>query len=337
MEFFETSTEPGVFPSDKNLTQWIKVARMAEEFSTALAPGDPSDPSDPGISDYRAQIILEGFLERMAAWRQAATGTMTAALDLFSRSTTKHLYDLMLNTERTPDDFRPLVFEALVARAQRELTTSPPTKFRAEVLRACLVSVHSCLDLFLGFSPDSVRRLPGLFYLEIGYSIGLLLKISFVAALSSRVLDRTQIQFGEYSDRVLGFLEVVTERNKWHATERLRLTMMGLRNWVENHKHKIGELSALSAKGAVPQQYPAGEPFGGYSGRGQETPMQAPVSVSVPVPVPVPVPVRVQVQAPPVQEMGGGGGGGGDPMVWENFPLTEFLQLDGVPELYSWG
>lgn len=322
MEFFETSTEPGIFPSDKNLVQWIKVARMAEEFSTALAPGDPSDPGDPGISDYRAQIILEGFLERMAAWRQAATGAMTPALDLFARSTTKHLYDLMLNTERTPDDFRPLVFEALVARAQRELTTSPPTKFRAEVVRACLVSVHSCLDLFLEFTPDSVRKLPGLFYLEIGYSIVLLLKISFVAALSSRVLDRTQIQFGEYSDRVLGFLGVVTERNKWHATERLRLTMMGLRNWVDNHKHK---LSALSAKGAVQQQqqYPAGEAFGGYSGARQEAPMQ--------VPVPVPVPVRVQVQAP-VQEMGGG-----DPMVWENFPLTEFLQLDGVPDLYSWG
>lgn len=324
MEFFETSTEPGIFPSDKNLAQWIKVARMAEEFSTALAPGDPSDPGDPGISDYRAQIILEGFLERMAAWRLAAKGTMTPSLDLFARSATKHLYDLMLNTERAPDDFRPLVFEALVERAQRELSTSPPTKFRAEVLRACLVSVHSCLDLFLGLPPDSVRRLPGLFYLEIGYSIGLLLKISFVAALSSRVLDRTQIQFAEYSDRVLGFLGVVTERNKWHATERLRLTMMGLRNWVDNHKHKIGELSALSAKGAVQQQqqYPAGEPFGGYSGAGRQAPMQAPVLV--------PVPVRVQVQAP-VQEMGG------DPMVWENFPLTEFLQLDGVPDLYSWG
>lgn len=322
IQFFETSTEPGVFPSDRNFVQWIKISRMAEEFGAAFAPGDPGDP---GTSDYRAQIILERFMERMAAWRrQAVAGTMTPALDLFAQSTVKHLYDLILNSERTADEFRPLVFEVFVARAQREINTSPPTKFRAEVVRACLASVHSCLDSFLMFSPDFVRSLPGLFFVEMGYTIGLLLKISFVAALSNRVLDRTQIRFGDYIDRVLDFLSVVTDQNKLHVTERLRQIMVGLRNWVENHKQKIGELSALSLKAPpvvqafapapVPVQYPAthlappppsGEPFVGYGDAGRET----------------------------VQEMEGG-----DPMLWEGFPLTEFLQLDGVPDLYSpWG
>lgn len=323
IQFFETSTEPGVFPSDKNFVQWIKVSRMAEEFGAAFAPGDPGDP---GTSDYRAQVILERFMERMTAWRrQAVAGTMTPALDLFAQSTVKHIYDLILNSERVADEFRPLVFEVIVARAQRELSTSPPTKFRADVVRACLASVHSCLDFFLTFSPDFVRSLPGLFFVEMGYTIGLLLKISFAAALSSRVLDPTQIRFGDYIDRVLNFLSIVTDQNKQHATERLRQIMMGLRNWVENHKQKIGELSALSVKAPpivqafapapAPVQYPTthlappppppGEPFVGYVDGGRGT----------------------------VQEIEGG-----DPMLWEGFPLTEFLQLDGVPDLYSpWG
>lgn len=304
---------------------------MAEEFSIALAPGGPDDQDN--LSEYRTQIILERSLERMTKWRQAAASVMTPALDFFAQSTTKHMYDLILITDHNVDEFRPLVFEVLVARAQRAMGTSPPTKFRMDVTYACLVSVHSCLDSFLKFSPDFVRSLPVLFYVEIGYTIGLLLKLSFVSVFLSRVLDRSTIKFGDYADRVSAFLGIVSERNKRHPTERLRLIMIGLRNWAGSHEQKIVELSSQIPKSPVQaferpappvptqQAYPTshlmpprsgvdvGLPFVGYADTG-----------------------RGEVGDGEAQEMEG------DPMLWDNFPLTEFLQLDGVADLYApWG
>lgn len=325
IDFFETSTEPGVFPSDKNLVQWIKVSRIAEEFCSTVAPSGADDHGDP--SKYRTQIALERFLGRMAEWRQAAASVMIPALDLFAQSIIKYMYDLTLNGERSVDDFRPLSFEALVARAQCETGKLPLTKFRADVIRAYLASVHSSLNFFLKFSPSFVRSLPVLFYVEVGYTIGMLLKISFIAAFSNRVLDRNNIKFDDYVDRVLSFLGVVTEQNKRHATERLRLVMLGLKNWFDSHKQKINELSSPKS------------PVQAFE---RPTPPPVPTQQAYPTSHLMPPRSGVDVGLPFVGytdvgrgEVGDGEIEGGDPMFWDNFPLTEFLQLDGVPDLYT--
>lgn len=255
---------------------------------------------------------------------------MTPVLDLFAQSIIKHMYDRMLNSERNMDDFRPLIFEALVARAQRETTMLPLTKFRADVIRACLASVHSSLDFFLGFSPSFVRSLPVLFYVEMGYTIGMLLKICFVAAFSNRVLDRRDIKFGDYINRVLSFLSIVTEKNKRHIAERLRLIMLGLKNWVDSHKQKLNELASLS---------PPKSPVPAFE---RPTPPPVPTQQAYPTSHLMPPRSGVDVGLPFAGytdaergEVGDGEMEGGDPMFWENFPLTEFLQLDGVPDLYT--
>lgn len=328
IDFFETSTEPGVFPSDKNLVQWIKVSRIAEEFCGTTTPSGVDDNSD--SSKYRTQIVLERFLGHMAEWRQAAAGVMTPPLDLYAQSITKHMYNLMISGENTVDDFRPLIFEAVVARAQRETGMLPLTKFRADVIHTYLASVHSSLDFFLEFSPSFVRSLPVLFYVEVGYTIGMLLKISFIAAFSNRVLDRKDIKFDDYVDRVLSFLGVVTEGNKRHATERLRLIMLGLKNWVDNHKQKINELCSLSLPKSPVQAFE------------RPTPPPVPTQQAYPTSHLMPPRSGVDVGVPFVGytdagrgEVGDGEMEGGDPMFWENFPLTEFLQLDGVPDLHT--
>lgn len=257
---------------------------------------------------------------------------MTHSLDLFARGSTKHMYDLILNSEYRGDEFRPLALEILVSRAQRGLGPSP-TEFRADVVRACLGSVHICLDLFLTSSPSFARSLPGLFYVEAGYTIGLLLKISLVAALSSSTLDTSQIKFGDYVERVLAFLSLVTEQNKRHAAERLRLIMVGLKNWVDTHQ-KANETSGLVPKGPVqPFEDPTPSPLPAQQAylTSHLTSPRGDVDVGLPFVGYVDA-GRDEAGDGVMQEMEG------DPMLWDSFPLTEFLQFDGIPDLYSpWG
>lgn len=211
----------------------------------------------------------------------------------------------------------------------------PPTKFHADTVKGCLAIVHSCLDRFLSFSPEFVRSLPGLFYIEMGYGIGLLVKMLFTAALSSdtnRILEMDEIKFSHYINSFIAFLGVVTGQGQRRSGQKLRIIMMGLKAWVDKHRQKMAEMSKLIPKGNV------------------HLFKHSPPAVPLPTPPPPP-PTQLPQQTflPALQGEGVPLFGGfgefagiqemdyGDPMVWDSFPLTEFLQLDGAADLYpSW-
>jgi hypothetical protein len=322
MKFLETSNEPGVFASDKNLVQWIRVCRVTEEFGVVPPPGE----SIGGLStsEHHAEIALQGFLERMAEWRRMA-GTITPALDLFARGMAKHMYDLILHPEHVAEEFRPFSFEVLVEHAQAEPNKRQPTKFRATAVRECLAAVHSFLEGLLAFTPDFVRSLPVFFYIETGYTIGVLTKMFFAAALSSsisRILDAAEVKFSEYVDRFIVFLGAVTTQDRRYNAQRLRTIISGLKVFVEKHKQKAFEASAL----VPPQQFECSAPC-----PLPPSPQQCLPSTDTGM--------HTSMSFVGYSSADGVHGASSlqgivDPMMWDSFPLTEFLQLDGAPDLY---
>lgn len=315
---------------------------MAERFAVVPPPGESV--ADLSASELHAKIALEGFLEQIAEWRRTATDVITPALSLFAHSATKHMYDLILYSEHIAEEFRPFAFETLIAHAQQEPSRKQLTKFRADAVRACLVTLHSCFDDFLALSPEFARSLPGIFYIEIGYAIGILVKILFAALLSSpthRILDVGQVKFTEYVDRLIVFLAEVTTRDRRFAAKRLREIIMGLKSFVEKHRQKAIEAAVVASKSNV-------QPFertGATNTPASPLPPLTPQQSYLPSPGSGMDSSLPFVSYPDVSRSEVGYTAGGlqgidstDSMMWEGFPLTEFLQLDGAPGLYPpWG
>lgn len=329
VKFFETSDDEAILNSDRSFVQWIILARYGEELGIALA-----DVTSGTVIEYRVQVIVDDFLERIAKWRQEAQdkNLITPALDLFAQCIIKHMYDLVLHSEHIADDLRPLVFESLVAQSQQEPSTLQPSKFHTKAIRASLASIHSCLDGFLAFTPSFAGSLPTPFFIEIGYSIGLLLKMFFAASLSrstAQVLDVRQVKFGEYVDQTINFLEKVKGQGGRPGAEKLRFILVGLKSWVDGHRQKVIELSALVNKAPAP-------PFEQPAAAATTAAAASPLGQAYPL-----SPQGVMGTGPlftPFPDADRGGEGYdmqdidfGDPMLWDSFPMTEFLRLDGAP------
>lgn len=319
IEFFETAsiTTPGIVPTDRHFTRWIQISHIADQYCAAM---DATD-----ITSVHRHTILTDYLGRLNTWHHqtVSAALMTPALSLYHQCTVKYFYDRLLHAEHIAEEVRPFIFSEIIPALANPPPPAPPHT------AACLTAVHTCLDTFLSFPPAFAGRLPALFYIEMGYSVGLLIKMIFRGGTGN-------VGFGGYVDRCVVFLEDVIKGDQSHAAGRLKSVVTGLKGWLdrvgrgEKEREKESERERESeresereremapiAAATIAQAEAVG--YGGGAGAGAG-------AGAGPGPGP---------GAGLMEGWGGMGVDLADPLLWEGFPLTEFLQMDSVAGDYG--
>lgn len=159
IEVLETS--PDAAPTDRLLTQHIKLQRICEDISSRFEMDDPSATSI-SIVDPKVAYVLESLETDVQDWiARIPEDLRTPGLMFFKEITSLYLHEIALHTNHNTDDFRVPFTEASLKSGEYKVQL---TQKQLAAIEACLNAVHGCLDIFCNFELEVMANLPALLY-----------------------------------------------------------------------------------------------------------------------------------------------------------------------------
>ena len=201
------SLNPQSAPSDPILCDIIRITRILEDAATVFSMDDPG--CVVSLRDPKTQYQLGALEKKLERWRKEAKHDLCEAQ---SRSlyaaTNLYIHEVALHLEHDIDKFRsPPILDDIV-QSLDDLDIVP---VRIDSLCTCLKSVHELFNIVLELDIDTLRCLPNLFFVRIGYAAVVLDSLSDIFESNAWGNSRSHaidIKFDYYMNHAI---EIFTE------------------------------------------------------------------------------------------------------------------------------
>ncbi|GAB7350183.1 hypothetical protein MBLNU459_g0846t1 [Dothideomycetes sp. NU459] len=248
-------TSPGAAPTDRLLTQHIRLQRICEDISSRFEMDDPSATSI-SIVDPKVAYVLESLETDLQDWdSQIPEDLRSPGLMFFKEIATLYLHEIALHTNHNTDDFRVPFTEAALTSGEYKVQL---THKQLAAIEACLHAVHRCLDIFCGFELEVTANLPALLYfVRVIYALIVLIKmhvaVNAPGSELGKVIKPEDLKVQQYLERLWTVFKTLVQHDRLRPHHKAQHILGILRDWVGTHQH--GDVSAKdgnTSQGAAP-------------------------------------------------------------------------------------
>ncbi|KAL8673192.1 MAG: hypothetical protein Q9168_002384 [Polycauliona sp. 1 TL-2023] len=229
IELIETSSSSNLL--DRRLCAWVRLQRIMEQYSTAVAGDDPADMGS--LTEPRVQYAINGFHKQLKDWNESlAPGVLNESLSIFYHVNIVYIHELVMYVDHDPEDFKPPFVVKSVAHHQGEEKLSP---IYIDAIWTVQSSTQALLDAFLRLDVKELQALPIVNYVRVTYGIVMLTKLSLSAMAANnplgQLLDARNIQAAAYQDRLLTHLARAIGSLQFRVASKFFVIIFKLRSW----------------------------------------------------------------------------------------------------------
>ncbi|CAG8962092.1 hypothetical protein HYFRA_00005135 [Hymenoscyphus fraxineus] len=223
---------------DHILVAWAKLFQVCEDIVVAFSFDDLGNIAD--LAEPRVQIMLNGFQQRLLAWRGRceAVGSMNIALVLVYHHIEIFIHEIALHDDHNPSGFMPpYKLDEILSISQNIHANSAYVKESTIIIS----SAHAILDIFLETNVEVLRSFPIYNFVRLAYAVLVLTKLLISSKTSTSLigsaLDDQTIRLGFYIQALIEKLGAAVGPMECRAPFTFLGLLMRLRIWYKSQQY----------------------------------------------------------------------------------------------------